>query len=134
MRKAKPSCRTCCSKGIRHDYLCTGRDSRAGTGVEALYSGKNGRLHAVIRRRLLADIGADISTDIWERYRRRADCGLLARAAPLVFVKVQTPGPYSRPTESESSVILTYPQVKNLYHRLSALSGCSVPTPGSQLP
>lgn len=85
MRKAKPSCRVCCSKGISRDYLCIGRDSRAGTGVETLYSGKNGRLqHAVIRRRLLS----------WERYRRRADCGLLARAAPLVFVKVQTPGPH----------------------------------------
>ena len=47
----------------------------------------------------------------WGRCRHHVDHGLLATAASLMLVKVWTLGSYSRPTESETSVILTHSEV-----------------------
>lgn len=47
----------------------------------------------------------------WGRCRHHVDHGLLATAASLMLVKVWTLGSYSRPIESETSVILTHSKV-----------------------
>ena len=61
--------------------------------------GKRGRFQACHHYwRLLA----------WGRCRHHVDHGLLAIAVSLMLVKVGTLGSYSRPTESETSVILTH--------------------------